>query len=145
MALFALDALHRAAGPGGGSGSVGGSEERGAVVIVVVVVLVVGSSGGWMIPHSRLAGARAIRRQGCLHPETDFARKAQFHANSLSGATGVPWRAPGPGSGGVVVVVGGIRWQQAEDESAEQDRPPLHDPPRGRLRAGCALPCCWCW
>ena len=83
-----------------------------------MVVLVVGGSGGWMIPHSRLAGARAIHRQGCRHPEGDFARKAQFHAHSPSGATGAPWRAPGPSGSGVVVVGGGIKWQQAEDDSA---------------------------
>ena len=79
---------------------------------------------------------------------------------------GRAWRALGPGGSGVVAVVGGIKLQQAEDDSAAQDQPSSHDPPRsfllpeaesagnaiyhansasgrdGSLRAGCTVPCC---
>ena len=105
------------------------------MVVAGVVVLVVGGSGGWMIPHSRLASTRAINRHGCLHSEADFARKAQFPAISPSGAMGAPWRAPGPGGGGGGGGGSGVggRWQQAEDDSAAQDRPSSHDPPQCSL------------
>ena len=129
--------------------------------------VVVGGSGERVIPPRKINRARVIHREGCLHPEAEFARKAQFPAYSASNAMTVIavdtlCHATGAsGSGGRVERIGGgggggdggggeggccgggsRRWWAVDDSGAQDWRP------RAIHRKGCLRPeaegfCIW--